>query len=72
MKSESEALMAKTNPVVIPRNHLVEDALNAAVSGDMEPFHSLLQQLHSPYDDSSIIQMVPANFDASYQTFCGT
>lgn len=70
--SESDTLMAKTNPVVIPRNHMVEEVLNAAVSGDMKPFHTLLNELSSPYDDSSIIQMVPANFDASYQTFCGT
>lgn len=69
---ESEALMAKTNPVVIPRNHIVENALNTAVAGDMQPFHALLDELSSPYDDSSIIQMVPANFDANYQTFCGT
>lgn len=71
-RSESEALMEKTNPVVIPRNHIVEDVLSAAVSGDMQPFHTLLQELASPYDDSSIIQRVPANFDAGYQTFCGT
>ncbi|MDW3192957.1 MAG: YdiU family protein [Cytophagales bacterium] len=70
--AESEALMVQTNPVVIPRNHMVEDVLNAAVSGEMQPFHLLLNELASPYDDSSILQMVPANFDASYQTFCGT
>ncbi len=70
--AESETLMAKTNPVIIPRNHMVEEVLNAAVSGDMHPFHTLLNELKAPYDDSSIIQMVPANFDAGYQTFCGT
>jgi len=70
--SESEQLMAKNNPIVIPRNHLVEEALNAAVSGDMQPFHSLLEELASPYDDSSTPQNVPPHFDTSYQTFCGT
>ncbi|MGB0524488.1 MAG: protein adenylyltransferase SelO [Flammeovirgaceae bacterium] len=70
--SKSEALMAQNNPVVIPRNHMVEDVLDAAVLGDMQPFSTFLEELASPYDDSSPLQDVPANFDASYQTFCGT
>ncbi|MEM9340679.1 MAG: protein adenylyltransferase SelO family protein, partial [Bacteroidota bacterium] len=70
--SESDALMAQNNPVVIPRNHLVEEALNAFVSGDTQPFHSLLDELASPYDDAFSPQLVPAGFDAGYQTFCGT
>ena len=70
--AESESLMIKNNPVVIPRNHLVEDVLIAAVLGNMHPFHELLDQLSSPYADAAGQQLVPANFDASYQTFCGT
>ena len=70
--SESEALMIENNPVVIPRNHLVEEALNSATIGDMQPLHALMEELNSPYDDASTLQMVPANFDAGYQTFCGT
>lgn len=70
--SESTALMLQTNPVVIPRNHLVEEVLEAAVSGDMRPFHTLLEELSSPYDDTLSAQVVPVNFDTSYQTFCGT
>lgn len=70
--SESAQLMAKTNPVVIPRNHIVEEALNSAVYGDMGPLNQLMEDLSSPYDDTTPLQMVPANFDANYQTFCGT
>jgi uncharacterized protein YdiU (UPF0061 family) len=70
--AESNALMAQTNPVAIPRNHLVEEVLQSAVAGDMQPFHSLLQELASPYDDALPLQTVPAGFDAGYQTFCGT
>lgn len=70
--SESEALMVQVNPVVIPRNHLVEDVLTAAVSGDMQPFHTFLKEVASPYDDAQSLQAVPADFDAGYQTFCGT
>ncbi|MCI4650899.1 protein adenylyltransferase SelO [Phaeodactylibacter sp.] len=70
--TKSNALMAQTNPVVIPRNHLVEEVLQSAVAGDMQPFLSFLQELSSPYDDGLSLQTVPAGFDASYQTFCGT
>lgn len=70
--SESNALMVQNNPVVVPRNHLVEEALNAFVSGDTQPFHTLLDELASPYDDAFSPQLVPAGFDAGYQTFCGT
>ncbi|MEM6723607.1 MAG: YdiU family protein [Bacteroidota bacterium] len=70
--AESEALMAQTNPVVIPRNHIVEDVLATAVKGDLAPFHSLLGELASPYAEEADLQVVPADFDASYQTFCGT
>jgi len=69
---QSEALMVQNNPVVIARNHLVEEVLEAAVLGNMQPFHELLEELSTPYDDASSLQLVPANFDASYQTFCGT
>ena len=70
--AESEALMVQNNPVVIPRNHLVEEVLDAAVAGDMYPFRTLFKELNSPYDDAVGTQEVPAHFDASYQTFCGT
>jgi uncharacterized protein YdiU (UPF0061 family) len=69
---ESEALMIRNNPVIIPRNHLVESALEDAVSGEMEPFKKLLQDLTTPYDDSKTLQKVPTDFDGEYQTFCGT
>ena len=68
----SEKLMAQNNPVVIPRNHMVENVLKSAVLGDMQSFHKFLEELSSPYDDSLSLQLVPAEFDASYQTFCGT
>jgi len=70
--SKSESLMAQNNPVIIPRNHLVEEVLNSAVLGDMQPFHTFMNKLASPYDDSFSLQTVPENFDANYHTFCGT
>jgi hypothetical protein len=50
----------------------VEEVLQSAVSGDMGPFYKLLEELASPYDDALPQQTVPAGFDGSYQTFCGT
>ena len=44
------ALMRRTNPVRIPRNHLVEEALQAASNGDFEPFEELLAAVTDPFD----------------------
>lgn len=71
------ALMHRVNPKVIARNHIVEEALNAAVAnGDMTLVRRLLNVLKTPYDaftgDSIYTQPPPAMFDAEYKTFCGT
>lgn len=69
------AQMKKYNPRIIPRNHWVENALETAVKGDMMPFKNLLKLLSKPYDDhpnALMYEKTPADFDASYQTFCGT
>ncbi|WP_459561275.1 protein adenylyltransferase SelO [Mycobacterium kiyosense] len=41
-------LMARVNPVYIPRNHLVEEALEAATTGDLDPVHRLLEAIRAP------------------------
>jgi uncharacterized protein YdiU (UPF0061 family) len=69
------ALMDSHNPLVIPRNHLVEDALDSAIQGDMEPFYDFLEVLSKPYQlpkNEKYLQGAGAEFDASYRTFCGT
>lgn len=67
--------MRTVNPVVIPRNHLVEEALAAAEhQDDLEPFHRLLAALERPYEAASacsLYRAAPAD-DAGYRTFCGT
>ncbi|PPD54092.1 MAG: hypothetical protein CTY10_07990, partial [Methylotenera sp.] len=75
--ADSIVLMQSVNPAVIPRNHLVEEALDAAVNNsDMTPLHSLLSVLSNPYaalDHSSKYIQAPALlFDQQYKTFCGT
>ncbi|AHE97803.1 protein adenylyltransferase SelO [Thioalkalivibrio paradoxus] len=73
---DAVARMRAANPAVIPRNHRVEQALDAAVqSGDLGPVHRLLQVLADPYDtrhDGSEYRRPPPPDQRVYQTFCGT
>ncbi len=68
-------LMKRHNPSVIPRNHVVEEALSAAESGDLQTLHDLLEVLSDPYgdlpSDSRYLQPPPSNA-CGYKTFCGT
>ena len=67
-------LMKSVNPLVIPRNHKVEEALNAANLNDLKPFHKLLEILDNPYKkNKDIIEyQIPSSAKEKYQTFCGT
>lgn len=72
---ESIDLMKRTNPSVIPRNHKVEEALEAAGRGAYEKLHNLLAALEKPYEDNESLkpfQAPPEPTDRVYQTFCGT
>ncbi|MHA7153718.1 protein adenylyltransferase SelO [Arthrobacter sp. TMN-50] len=68
-------VMANTNPVYIPRNHLVEEALDAATAGNLEPFERLLAAVTSPYEERAGLQRyaaaAPKDFGV-YRTYCGT
>lgn len=74
---QSQKLMDQTNPTVIPRNHLVEQAIQAAVDrDDLKPLEMLLSAISNPYssDDAytGFRQAPDAAFDINYKTFCGT
>jgi uncharacterized protein YdiU (UPF0061 family) len=73
---ERATAMRMTNPVFIPRNHLVEAALNAAVERqDFQPFEQLLNVVSRPYDDRPNLERyaAPARPEQCVsQTFCGT
>ena len=72
--SGAVAAMRRANPVVIPRNHLVEEALTAAGEGDIAPFHALLAAITRPFDtppEARFELPPPAGF-GDYVTFCGT
>jgi uncharacterized protein YdiU (UPF0061 family) len=62
----------KTNPAVIPRNHLVEEALSAAEHGDFAPTHSLLDALRNPFNFHEKFSPPPKQPHCKYKTFCGT
>jgi uncharacterized protein YdiU (UPF0061 family) len=67
--------MRRSNPAVIPRNHRVEAALEAAVGGDLGPLDDLLRVLASPWDDvpeGPLYRCPPEPHEIVRQTFCGT
>ena len=71
----SLSLMRSVNPVVIPRNHKVEEALQAGEEGNLNPFRNLLKALESPYEEADHLapyQVPPKPSEKVHQTFCGT
>ena len=70
------AAMRAVNPAVIPRNHLVEAALAAAMQrGDFGPFEALLDATSRPFEETPGFERyaLPAEApDQMYRTFCGT
>jgi uncharacterized protein YdiU (UPF0061 family) len=68
-------LMRKNNPVVIPRNHNVEEALKEAHNGDLLLVKNLVNILKDPYterDNLMLYQQPGPENDNKYKTFCGT
>ena len=71
---EVHALMRRSNPAFIPRNHTVEEALAAANGGDLSVMQRLLDVLATPYDHDRDAPEYAASGPAAvpYRTFCGT
>ena len=69
-------LMKVKNPLVIPRNHTVENVLEKAEQGNLNPFQKLLEMLSSPYEQQKGMEEYSKppsqDFEAHYNTFCGT
>ncbi|QEE60344.1 YdiU family protein [Salinibacterium sp. dk2585] len=68
-------LMRRVNPLYIPRNHLVEEALAAGSDGDLAPMETLLTAVSDPYTERAGLEhyATPGADDfGTYQTFCGT
>jgi uncharacterized protein YdiU (UPF0061 family) len=72
-KEKSINLMRKNNPIVIPRNHKVEEALEAANNDNLKLLNKLLVILKKPYNSQvNIMNYQSPSSNLSYQTFCGT
>lgn len=73
---QAKKIMSKVNPIVIPRNHLVENALEEAVNGNKAVFEKLLSIISKPYQYQDgledFIKPSESIFESNYQTFCGT
>ena len=76
MKESALKTMSEVNPVIIPRNHMIEkcidDCLTEESSTQAESYWRILKK---PYQDSKEIECykeVPKDGDAHYQTYCGT
>jgi uncharacterized protein YdiU (UPF0061 family) len=69
------AAMDRVNPVYVPRNHRVEEALTAATGGDLEPFGRLLEVLARPFEErpglEAYVGPAPAGC-GPHVTYCGT
>lgn len=76
-KKEAFEIMSRVNPVFIPRNHLVEEAIfNLAERNDFNAISELLSILEKPYqyqeNKEKFMQLASDDFENRYQTFCGT
>jgi serine/tyrosine/threonine adenylyltransferase len=74
-RSAVAAAMDRVNPVYIPRNHLVEEALTAATGGDMAPFRRLVEVIARPFDERPGLERYAEPAPAGcgpHVTYCGT
>ena len=72
---DAQAIMARANPQIIPRNHRIEAMIEAAVAGDMAPFKRLIQALRTPFDlptEFDDLRRPPTQSEIIPATFCGT
>ncbi|MGL4742020.1 MAG: protein adenylyltransferase SelO [Sarcina sp.] len=75
--NEIKQIMMKNNPIIIPRNYKVEEALEASKNGDLSLFNKLLNALSKPYDYSNVAEIeeyidIPKKQGTPYRTYCGT
>ena len=73
-KEKQNKLMRENNPIVIPRNHKVEEALDGAEKEDLTKMKNLLNVLKNPYKYQENIKeyQISSQPEKKYQTFCGT
>ena len=74
IQDKSIELMKKNNPIVIPRNHKIEEVLKAAQEDNLKPYLRLLEILKKPYSSREDLKdyQTLSNSNEKYKTFCGT
>jgi uncharacterized protein YdiU (UPF0061 family) len=73
--ADPHSLMSRANPVLIPRNHRIQEMIDAAVEGNDAPFHRLHAALADPFtptDDTADLRNPPRPSERVKATFCGT
>tara|TARA_Y100000022_G_scaffold200210_1_gene214843 strand:+ start:18593 stop:20050 length:1458 start_codon:yes stop_codon:yes gene_type:complete len=73
--NSSLKMMQANNPVIIPNNYYVEEALKASEEGDLKAFLTLLEVLKKPFEATKLnepYRSTTINPIPNYQTFCGT
>jgi len=74
-KSILKKIKAKYNPVIIPRNHIVENYIKEAENNNFENLTNFLNLIKKPYNLNNIpndLKIPPTNNEKVFQTFCGT
>jgi serine/tyrosine/threonine adenylyltransferase len=75
-REERAGMMKRANPIYIPRNHLIEAAIRAAVEDEnFAPFHDLVEVLVNPFEERGGLEdyaLPPRPEEVVTQTFCGT
>ena len=79
-RSEADAArhvadMRAVNPILIPRNHRVEQTIQSGYDGDFAPFHRLVDALAAPYAEQveyADLETPPRPEEIVHETFCGT
>ncbi|UWP96268.1 YdiU family protein [Aliiroseovarius crassostreae] len=74
-EQDPHGVMAASNPVIIPRNHQIEAAIQAGLSGDHAPFHRLAEAFTRPYaplKEDMDLTRGPRSEERVMRTFCGT
>jgi len=74
-KENRVAIMRQKNPVFIPRNHRIEEAIQAALKEDYKPFNRLVDVLANPFSEQPEhveLEQQPEPDEVVHQTFCGT
>lgn len=73
--SDRQAAMESVNPAIIPRNHRIEEAIQAALNDDFQPFERLLAAVQQPFAKNPAFaeyRQPPKREERVTQTFCGT